>query len=145
MRSPAALATGAVTIDGVRDLEAFVTQLVELPGIGPWTAHYVAMRALHLPDAFPAADLGVKKALGGTPRTAEARAEAWRPFRSYAVMHLWTLEGSMLTMLTMTSPLGALRLFARTDALVGVYLPTQAAARAPPSDDARARAHRRRS
>ena len=85
-----ALATGAVTIEGAHDLEAFVARLVELPGIGPWTAHYLAMRALHLPDAFPAADLGIKRALGGTPRTAEARAEAWRPFRSYAVMHLWT-------------------------------------------------------
>jgi AraC family transcriptional regulator of adaptative response / DNA-3-methyladenine glycosylase II len=49
------------------------------------------MRALHLPDAFPASDLGIQKALrrAGTKR-AEARAEAWRPFRSYAAMHLWT-------------------------------------------------------
>lgn len=85
-----AVATGAVALDGVCDLDAFVARMVALPGIGPWTAHYLAMRALHLPDAFPAADLGVKKALGGTPRTAEARAEGWRPFRSYAVMHLWT-------------------------------------------------------
>jgi AraC family transcriptional regulator of adaptative response / DNA-3-methyladenine glycosylase II len=62
-----------------------------LPGIGPWTAHYLAMRALHLPDAFPAADLGVQKALGRAgARAAEARAEAWRPFRAYAVLHLWT-------------------------------------------------------
>jgi AraC family transcriptional regulator of adaptative response / DNA-3-methyladenine glycosylase II len=77
-----------------RDLERFVTAAVALPGIGPWTAHYLAMRALHLPDAFPAADLGILKALDrAKPRDAEARAEAWRPFRSYAVMHLWTSLG----------------------------------------------------
>ncbi len=88
-----AVATGAVQLDGMVDLERFVADLVALPGIGPWTAHYLAMRALHAPDAFPAADLGVKKALGGTPRTAEARAEAWRPFRSYAVIYLWSSPG----------------------------------------------------
>ena len=88
-----AVATGAIRLDGMLDLERFVADLVALPGIGPWTAHYLAMRALHAPDAFPAADLGVKKALGGTPRTAEARAEAWRPFRSYAVMYLWSSLG----------------------------------------------------
>jgi AraC family transcriptional regulator of adaptative response / DNA-3-methyladenine glycosylase II len=89
-----AVAQGTLVLDGVRDLDAFVTSICELPGIGPWTAHYLAMRALHLPDAFPAADLGVKKALAGaTPRVAEQRAEAWRPFRSYAVMYLWTSLG----------------------------------------------------
>jgi AraC family transcriptional regulator of adaptative response / DNA-3-methyladenine glycosylase II len=89
-----AVAAGTVKLDGVMDLDTFVRELVELPGIGPWTAHYLAMRALHLPDAFPAADLGIKKALGGAnPREAEARAEAWRPFRSYAVMYLWSSLG----------------------------------------------------
>ena len=82
-----ALATGALKLGG--ELDAFVAAAVALPGIGPWTANYLAMRALHLPDAFPAADLGIKKALDATPREAEGRAEAWRPFRSYAVMHLW--------------------------------------------------------
>jgi AraC family transcriptional regulator of adaptative response / DNA-3-methyladenine glycosylase II len=89
-----AVASGAVTLDSTaaaRDLDDFVARLVELPGIGPWTAHYLAMRALHLPDAFPAADLGIQKALRRAgARAAETRAEAWRPFRSYAVMHLWT-------------------------------------------------------
>jgi AraC family transcriptional regulator of adaptative response / DNA-3-methyladenine glycosylase II len=92
-----AVATGALRLDAARDLDAFVAAVSRLPGIGPWTAHYLAMRALHVPDAFPAADLGVRKALGGaTARAAEARAEAWRPFRAYAVMHLWTQlqEGS---------------------------------------------------
>ena len=85
------LARGEVSLDAACDLDVFVAQLVELPGIGPWTAHYLAMRALHLPDAFPAADLGIQKALGRAgARAAEARAEAWRPYRSYAVMHLWT-------------------------------------------------------
>ncbi len=88
-----AVASGAIRLDGLRDLDAFVADLIELPGIGPWTAHYLAMRALHAPDAFPAADLHVRKALGGTPRDAEARAEPWRPFRSYAVMYLWSTLG----------------------------------------------------
>jgi AraC family transcriptional regulator, regulatory protein of adaptative response / DNA-3-methyladenine glycosylase II len=78
------------------DLEAFVAQLVELPGIGPWTAHYLAMRALHVPDAFPASDLGVQKALRRSgPRAASIRAERWRPYRAYAVMHLWRSLGGV--------------------------------------------------
>jgi AraC family transcriptional regulator of adaptative response / DNA-3-methyladenine glycosylase II len=82
---------GELVLDHGADLDEFVAQLVELPGIGPWTAHYLAMRALHVPDAFPASDLGIQKALQRTgPKQAEARAEAWRPYRSYAVMHLWT-------------------------------------------------------
>ena len=87
-----AIAAGALRLDAL-ELEPFVTAATALAGIGPWTAHYLAMRALHLPDAFPAADLGIRKALGGSPRDAEARAEAWRPFRSYAVLQLWTSLG----------------------------------------------------
>ncbi|MFT3693244.1 MAG: DNA-3-methyladenine glycosylase 2 [Kofleriaceae bacterium] len=80
-----------ISLDHAPDLDAFVASLCELPGIGPWTANYLAMRALHVPDAFPAADLGIQKALDRSgPRDAEARAEAWRPNRSYAVIHLWT-------------------------------------------------------
>jgi len=93
-----ALDRGEIQLDHYADLEVFVAKLVELPGIGPWTAHYLAMRALHLPDAFPASDLGIQKALARSgPREAEARAEAWRPYRSYAVIHLWTelTEGAM--------------------------------------------------
>ena len=71
--------------------EAVIASLVALPGIGPWTANYIAMRSLRWPDAFPAADLGVLKALGVTSaKAAEQRAEAWRPWRAYAVLHLWT-------------------------------------------------------
>jgi AraC family transcriptional regulator of adaptative response / DNA-3-methyladenine glycosylase II len=62
-----------------------------LPGVGPWTLSYVGMRAFRDPDAFPASDLGVRKALGGAgPRDAEALVERARPFRAYAALHLWS-------------------------------------------------------
>jgi AraC family transcriptional regulator of adaptative response / DNA-3-methyladenine glycosylase II len=64
--------------------------LQALPGIGAWTAQYIAMRALAWPDAFPHGDYGVMKALGEkNPRRVLALGEAWRPWRAYAVMHLW--------------------------------------------------------
>jgi AraC family transcriptional regulator of adaptative response / DNA-3-methyladenine glycosylase II len=87
------------SLDGRVQLGAGITpeelsaQLVALPGIGPWTAQYVAMRALGHPDAFPAEDIVLRKvAVPG--RTLGARellrhAEAWRPWRAYAVMYLW--------------------------------------------------------
>ncbi len=78
------------------DLEATVARLRGLPGIGEWTAQYIALRALREPDAFPAADAGLKRALaapdGTRPSAAAllARAERWRPWRAYAAQHLWT-------------------------------------------------------
>ena len=64
--------------------------LAELPGIGPWTAQYIAMRAFRWPDAFPKEDIAVRNNLGGvTAREAEELSQRWRPWRSYAVMHLW--------------------------------------------------------
>ncbi len=77
----------------VRPLES-EEELLTLPGIGPWTAAYVAMRAFGAPDAFPAADLGLRKALARgaklpSAREVERRSHAWRPFRAYAAMHLW--------------------------------------------------------
>lgn len=70
--------------------QAMIARLAELPGIGEWTAHYIAMRALRWPDAFPKEDIAVRKRLGGvTPKQAEALSEPWRPWRSYAVLHLW--------------------------------------------------------
>ncbi len=78
-------------LDLTQGLDNTVRSLCELEGIGPWTAHYVAMRAANEPDAFPASDLGLRKSAGGLTQTAlEARAEAWRPWRAYAAMHLWS-------------------------------------------------------
>jgi AraC family transcriptional regulator, regulatory protein of adaptative response / DNA-3-methyladenine glycosylase II len=78
------------------DVEKTMTTLKELPGIGEWTAQYIAMRALSWPDAFPHTDLGIMKALGEkNPRRVLEMAEPWRPWRAYAVMHLWkTLEAN---------------------------------------------------
>lgn len=86
-----AIRDGAVSLDHDSEPAATTSALTALPGIGDWTAQYVVMRALRWPDAFPASDLGVRKALGGINASgAAARAEAWRPWRSYAVMHLWS-------------------------------------------------------
>lgn len=81
--------------------EPLIARLCALPGIGPWTAHYIAMRALGWPDAFPPNDVAVLKALRlrdgatPTPREAESQAQAWRPWRAYAVLRLWnSLEGT---------------------------------------------------
>jgi AraC family transcriptional regulator of adaptative response / DNA-3-methyladenine glycosylase II len=72
------------------DPSDFVARLTDLPGIGPWTAQYVCMRALGMADAFPESDLGLRKALGGmSPARLRALAERWRPFRAYAAQHLW--------------------------------------------------------
>jgi len=78
--------------------EALVDRLRELPGIGPWTAHYIAMRALGWPDAFPPGDVAALKAMGSlfataSQRQAEAHAEAWRPWRAYALLRLWNSLG----------------------------------------------------
>jgi AraC family transcriptional regulator of adaptative response / DNA-3-methyladenine glycosylase II len=91
----AALADGSL-LDNSLSLEQAVERLCALPGIGPWTAHYFAMRGLREPDAFPASDLGLLKALGApgqpmTPKRLEALAAAWRPWRSYATMYLWAM------------------------------------------------------
>ena len=89
-----ALASGAVVLDPGADRVGARAQLTELPGIGRWTADYVAMRALRDPDAFLASDLGVRHALerlgrDGRPPAALALSERWRPYRAYAVQHLW--------------------------------------------------------
>lgn len=78
------------------DVETTKTLMKEIPGIGDWTAEYVAMRCLDWPDAFPYSDLGIKKALGlKADKAILETAEAWRPWRSYAAMHLWkSLERS---------------------------------------------------
>jgi AraC family transcriptional regulator of adaptative response / DNA-3-methyladenine glycosylase II len=76
---------GRLVLDPHADVAGTIEKLLELPGIGDWTAQYVAMRCLSWPDAFPATDLGIRQ-LG---KDALAISERWRPWRSYAVMHLW--------------------------------------------------------
>jgi AraC family transcriptional regulator of adaptative response / DNA-3-methyladenine glycosylase II len=78
--------------------EAVMERLMQLPGIGPWTAHYIGMRALRWPDAFPHSDLGLRKALGEPPPRETLRlAEMWRPWRAYAAMSLWNRSGPEAT------------------------------------------------
>ncbi len=77
------------------DLAASIAGLRALPGVGEWTAHYIAMRALREPDAFPAADIGLMRAMDDgrgrpSPATLLALSQAWRPWRAYAALHLWT-------------------------------------------------------
>jgi AraC family transcriptional regulator, regulatory protein of adaptative response / DNA-3-methyladenine glycosylase II len=85
-----AIAGGEIALDPGGDVESTLRRLEAVPGIGPWTAQYVAMRALGWPDAFPAGDLVVLRALDETrPARASARSERWRPWRAYAVIHLW--------------------------------------------------------
>jgi AraC family transcriptional regulator of adaptative response / DNA-3-methyladenine glycosylase II len=84
------VADAALELSPAAPLEPTLARLRAVPGIGEWTAQYIAMRALAWPDAFPAGDFGVRKALGGlNERAATLAAEAWRPWRAYAVMHLW--------------------------------------------------------
>lgn len=87
------VARGAITLDGSAPVEATMQRLKALPGIGDWTAQYIALRALHWADAFPEGDLGLQKAvIPGTRLSAKelkARAEAWRPWRAYAAIRLW--------------------------------------------------------
>ena len=86
----AGLADGADVLTPAPDLDTALARLTALPGIGPWTAAYIAMRALREPDAFPDGDLVLDRALSvRTKREREARTSAWRPFRAYAAMHLW--------------------------------------------------------
>jgi AraC family transcriptional regulator of adaptative response / DNA-3-methyladenine glycosylase II len=83
-----AVAAGELSLDaGGPEL---IERLCRLPGVGPWTAEYVAMRGLSDPDAFPVGDLGLRRAAGLTDRDLASRSERWRPWRAYAAMHLWT-------------------------------------------------------
>jgi AraC family transcriptional regulator of adaptative response / DNA-3-methyladenine glycosylase II len=85
---------GRISFDAVVDSAEFLARLCEIPGIGQWTAQYVAMRALGEPDAFPSSDLGLQRALDlKSARELERRAEAWRPWRAYAAVHLWNIAG----------------------------------------------------
>lgn len=85
-----AVAAGELVLATGVNLDETLQRFQSIAGIGPWTAQYVAMRALRDADAFPASDLGLMKALAVTrPAAALAVAEAWRPWRAYAALHLW--------------------------------------------------------
>ena len=100
-RQGAIIALSRAVLDGTlalhpgADVQATMQTLCALPGIGDWTAQYIAMRALRWPDAFPAGDVALHKALGvtrgaGAAREAQAASLAWRPWRSYAVIRAWS-------------------------------------------------------
>jgi AraC family transcriptional regulator of adaptative response / DNA-3-methyladenine glycosylase II len=94
-----AVEAGDVVLDAGADPDQLRCSLVALPGIGPWTAEYVAMRALRDPDAFMPTDLGIRRGAGARglpeePGALVARAEAWRPWRSYAMAHLWAIPAA---------------------------------------------------
>jgi AraC family transcriptional regulator of adaptative response / DNA-3-methyladenine glycosylase II len=94
----AEVAAGRLTLDPGADRIDVEARLLAVPGIGPWTASYVALRALGDPDVFLPTDLGVRHALdragvGSSPADAELRSHAWRPWRSYALHHLWSSLG----------------------------------------------------
>ena len=89
-----AVAQEGLELDRNADREQTITCLLQLPGVGPWTASYIAMRALGDPDAFPLADLGLRRAfeqqgVAADRSSIERRAETWRPWRAYATHHLW--------------------------------------------------------
>lgn len=90
-----AVAAGKLDFTPRENLEAKIAEMTALPGIGDWTAHYIALRALGEPDAFPASDLGLRKSAGGGEPVSTAELEmmsqAWRPWRGYAALALWTI------------------------------------------------------
>ncbi|HEY0256632.1 MAG TPA: DNA-3-methyladenine glycosylase, partial [Candidatus Methylacidiphilales bacterium] len=86
-----AVTQGELFLEPGRRIEETLGQLRKIPGIGEWTAQYIAMRARSWPDAFPHTDLGIRKALAeNNPAKILALAEKWRPWRAYAALHLWT-------------------------------------------------------
>jgi AraC family transcriptional regulator of adaptative response / DNA-3-methyladenine glycosylase II len=89
-----AIVEEGLVLDRDANREQTMAQLLKLPGVGPWTASYIAMRALGDPDALPVTDLGLRRAfeqrgLAADPRSIAVHAEAWRPWRAYATHHLW--------------------------------------------------------
>jgi AraC family transcriptional regulator, regulatory protein of adaptative response / DNA-3-methyladenine glycosylase II len=85
-----AFQSGTIQLEAGANPEPAIDRLVALPGIGQWTAHYIAMRALRWPDAFPKEDIAVRNNLGGvSAKQAEEMSQRWRPWRSYAVLHIW--------------------------------------------------------
>jgi len=106
-----AVAEKRLQLHGGADVNATIARLKELPGIGDWTAQYIAMRALRWPDAFPAGDVALQKALGvqalkNPTKEAELASTAWKPWRSYAVIRAWsgTLSAGFFTPQSMAAP-----------------------------------------
>ena len=96
----AELAAGRLALDAAGDPAPTAGALLALPGIGPWTAGYIAMRALRDPDAFIPGDAGVRHGLtllgcDADPRQVERVSVPWRPYRAYAVQHLWALAAGV--------------------------------------------------
>ncbi|MGC8474659.1 MAG: DNA-3-methyladenine glycosylase 2, partial [Candidatus Dormibacteria bacterium] len=95
----AAVAGHRLHLERRAPLDELVDEITRVPGLGPWTAHYLALR-LGEPDAFPASDLGLRRALGSPggeparPAEVEQRAGAWRPYRAWAAIHLWSAPGT---------------------------------------------------
>lgn len=84
------VASGRLSLNGSPSPATTIKLLLSIPGVGPWTAQYIAMRALHWPDAFPKEDVALRNRLNGvSPRKAQELSQAWRPWRSYATLHLW--------------------------------------------------------
>ena len=83
------MAEDRLALDRGADRAETTARLLALPGVGAWTAAYTVLRALGDPDAFPASDLGLRKAAGRLGITLTDRADSWRPWRGYADMHLW--------------------------------------------------------
>jgi AraC family transcriptional regulator of adaptative response / DNA-3-methyladenine glycosylase II len=104
-----ALTNGELTLDAGSDRGETRRRLLALPGIGPWTTEYIAMRAMRDPDAFLPSDLGVRHALeqlgeDGRPAAAQRLAEHWRPYRAYALQHLWASLSPHRAQATTTRP-----------------------------------------
>lgn len=91
-----AVADRRVTLAHAANVEEQIDSLQRLPGIGPWTAQYIAMRVLRWPDAFPGTDLMLLRAANATVKELHQRAQAWRPWRAYATHYLWQSLGVIL-------------------------------------------------
>jgi AraC family transcriptional regulator, regulatory protein of adaptative response / DNA-3-methyladenine glycosylase II len=114
------MASGELRLEPGSDAQSTVEGLCALPGIGPWTAQYIALRALHWPDAFPESDLGIRRALGDRPiREIRSMAEKWRPWRAYAALHLWSAPAPAEPLTGESDPRSSRHRAGRPDGLVG--------------------------
>jgi AraC family transcriptional regulator, regulatory protein of adaptative response / DNA-3-methyladenine glycosylase II len=91
----AAVSQRQIVLSYAANVEDQIEGLMRLPGIGHWTANYIAMRALHWPDAFPTGDLVLMRAARSNQKQLQQRSEAWRPWRAYAAHYLWQLSGDV--------------------------------------------------